>query len=238
MNTGSRITDIVPTKRDAQRATIKVDGQAFATLSQKQIALLGLEVHQPWDEALAQQIEEAAAFDKALMHAMNGLSRRAMSRVEVERKLKQKGHERTVIAAVMERLEELELLDDEAFGRSLIRDVQNLQPAGPRLLRQKLMQKGLDASLAERLVQEAAADGDEQVNEALTLARKRLARLNDVDAATRKRRLHGQLARRGFTPDTIGSVMSHLADELRNREGTTEPDAPEDDDVGFADAES
>jgi regulatory protein len=210
-----RITAIVPTQRDSQRATVKVEGQAVATLSQKRIAQLGLDIGLPWDDALAEQVEAAAAFDKAMMHAMNGLSRRAMSEVEVKQKLKQKGHPESIVAQVTDRLHELELLDDEAFGRSLIRDLQNRQPAGPRLMKQKLAQKGLDGVLIDQLVDEALQATD-PVEDALAVARKRLPRLQGLNAATRKRRLYGQLARRGFTPETLDQVMNQLADELRD----------------------
>jgi regulatory protein len=174
-------------------------------------------VDQPWDEALAQQVEAAAAFDKAMMHAMNGLSRRAMSCWEVQRKLQQKGHAESVIASVMDRLHELGLLDDEAFGRALLRDLQNRQPAGPRLMKQKLAQKGLEAVLIDQLVDEAMQSED-QTEQALHLARQRLKRLQGLPAATRKRRLYGQLARRGFTPETLDQVMQTLTDELTDDE--------------------
>jgi regulatory protein len=229
MSSPSRITAIVPTKRDAQRATVKVDGEAFATLSQKRIAEIGLEVHQPWDQALAQRVEAAAAFDKAMMHAMNGLTRRAMSRFEIERKLQQKAHPEPVRQQVLDRLEELSLIDDEAFGRALIRETQRDRPAGPRLLRQKLMQKGLDRALIDQLVSEAS-DPDDEFNGALAFARKRLQRLKNLPAPKQKRRLYGQLARRGFEPETIDRVMEALHDALTDQsdqhDGANEPNDP------------
>jgi regulatory protein len=229
MSSSARITAIVPTKRDAQRAMVKVDGEVFATLSQKRIALLGLEVNQPWDEALAQRVEAAAAFDKAMMHAMNAVSRRAMSRFELERKLQQKGHDEAVRQQVLERLAELSLLDDEAFGRALIRETQRSKPAGPRLLRQKLMQKGLDRALIDQLVTEAT-DAADPLDGAMTFAQKRLTRLQGLPPATQKRRLFGQLARRGFEVETINEVMDRLHDAFNAAEQTDEQDEAPDED--------
>jgi len=213
-----RITAITTTKRDSQRATIKVDDEAVATLSQKRIAQLGVEVGQPWDATLAREVEAAASFDKAMMHAMNALSRKALSRFELDRKLERKGHEDTVRRDALDRLVELELIDDAALGEALVRELMQTQPAGPRLLRHKLMQKGLERALIDRLVDEATRDSDEQYDSALALARKRLARLRDLEPAKRKRRLYGQLARRGFEPETIDRVMEALADELSDDE--------------------
>ena len=214
MSKPPRVTAIEPTKRDAQRATVKVDGEVMATLSQKRIAMLGLEVGLPWSNALAERVHAAAAFDKAMMHAMNGLSRKAMSRFEIDRKLEQKGHDPAVRAEVLDRLAELSLLDDETFGRALVRETMQKQPAGPRLLRHKLMQKGLDPVLIDQLVDEATSDADEQYDSALALAEKRLASMTNLEPAKRKRRLYGALARRGFDPETIDRAMETLHERI------------------------
>ena len=115
---------------------------------------------------------------------------------------------------VLDRLESLKLLDDEAFGRMVIRSELSRKAAGPRLLSQKLWQKGIDRKLAERLIAEAVRPGD-QTEEATELARRRLRTMARLDPAARKRRLYGLLARRGFGPDTIDAVMRALAQELR-----------------------
>jgi len=219
MGEGSYITAITPTKRDPKRLSVKVDGHFVAALASKSIDRLGLAPGQPWDEALAARVEQAAAHDKAMDDAMRRIGRRAMSRFEMERKLEQRGHDEAVRAAVLDRLTELELLDDEAFGRSLIRDLTACKPAGPKLLMQKLRQKGLDPKLAQRLVDEAM-ESSPQVDEALAFARKRLGAMGQLEARTRQRRLHGQLARRGFERETIEQVMEALRDEL------TDPEEP------------
>jgi len=46
------------------------------------------------------------------------------------------------------------------------------------------------------------------------LAQRKLAGMKRLEPAVRKRRLYGQLARRGFTPDTIHSAFDALADRL------------------------
>jgi regulatory protein len=82
------------------------------------------------------------------------------------------------------------------------------------LLRQKLYQKGIGRSLIEKLVGEAT-DAQDLAPGAVELARKKLRSMQRLDIDTRKRRLYGLLARRGFNPDTISSVMAELADEIQ-----------------------
>lgn len=213
------ILAIKPTQRDANRATVRVGssqrkadgskrkGRVVATLTSRAIADMGLQVGQDWTPQLAKEIEAATGLDKAMRAAMNRLSRRSMSGWMVRDKLRTLGHEGHVIDAVIERLGELDLLDDEKFGRALIRDTLSRKPAGPALLKQKLYKKGIRGSLADRLVQEATGDPDGQREAAITFARKRAASMAHLDGATRKRRLYGQLARRGFDPDTIRWAM-------------------------------
>lgn len=219
-DTAKIITAIKPTQRDANRATVRVgvrgkSGKVVATLNIKRINELGLAVGMAWDEALAARVAEMATFDKAMRQAMNRLSRRAMSRRMLDRKLRDLEHTEPVRAAVLARLDEMGLLDDEAFGRALIREAQLGKPAGPALLKKKLFDKGLDHALIDRLVAEATRDDDEQRDAALTLARRRAASGSMARLApeARHRRLYGQLARRGFTPDVIRDVMARIRAE-------------------------
>lgn len=205
-----RISALRPTQRDPNRATIKVDGRAVGTLSQKLLADLGLQVGQLWTEALATQVAEAVLFDKAFRAATRRLARRAMSRGMVERKLRELGHPPEAAAQVIERLESLDLLDDEAYGRALIRELTRAKPAGPMLLRQKLQQKGLERTLIDRLVAETTVDADDQRQAAADYARRKLRSLLRYEPAVQKRRLYGQLARRGFAPDTIRDAMDQV----------------------------
>ena len=214
------ILELRPTQRDANRATVRVGikdskkkPRVVATLTTRLIADLDLHIGQIWTDELAQQVEGGVGFDKAMRAAMNRLSRRAMSGWMLRDKLKGLGHEHVVIDAVLERLAELDLLDDEKFGRALVREVLAKKPAGPALLKQKLFQKGIRGALADRLVSEATADDDAQQASAIELARKRSATMAGLDKTTRNRRLYGQLARRGFSPDIIRAAMEAVASE-------------------------
>ena len=82
---------------------------------------------------------------------------------------------------------------------------------GPRLLEQKLMQKKLPRDMVRELAQEAE-DNTDPVEDAWSLVEKKLATstMQKLDTATRKRRLWGMLARRGFDGETIRTVMDRV----------------------------
>ena len=210
---GDRVTAIEPTKRDPDRLTIKVAGKVVTTLGRRRVEDLGLAVGTPWTGELAAAVTDAAAFDKALRDATRRLARRPMSRRQVRDKLHERDHAPEAIDRTLHRLDELGLLDDAAFGRMLIDELRRARPAGDRLLLHKLRQKGLDPGLAERLVRESASARD-PVADARAVIDKAMPRLARLDDATRRRRLYGTLARRGFDADTIaGAIAASLGDD-------------------------
>ena len=206
---GGVVTAVRPTKRDPMRVTVRVAGRVVVTLPREQADELGIGEGIEWTAALAEHADQAAAMDKARRDALTRLNRRALSRRELARKLRQKGHTDAAIEPVLDRLTEVGLLDDAAFGRALIRDLRARKPAGPRLLKSKLFQKGLDGKLIDELIAEVS-DADDDVAAATRLARQRARSLARYDEKTRTRRLWGALARRGFDTDVIRQALDAL----------------------------
>jgi len=159
------------------------------------------------------KVADTAAFDKALRQAMNRLGARAMSRRRLDRKLRDLEHPEPLRTQVLDRLTDLGLLDDEALAAAVVRDLLGRKPAGPALLKKKLFEQGFDGSLIDRVVAEATDDDDAQLGAALELARKKSASMTRLDPQVRRRRLYGQLARRGFDLDTIRAAMDKIERE-------------------------
>lgn len=168
---------------------------------------------QRWDDLLARSVAEAAAYDQALRTAMGKLNRRAMSRSQLNGKLRQLGFDQPLRQRVLDRLTALGLLDDEALGRALIHQVTLRRPAGPRLLREKLAQKGLARPTIDCLLSEVAGSTD-PLQQALVLARHHLGQRGGLEPRVRRRRLYGLLTRRGFDPDTIDAALRALPENL------------------------
>jgi len=213
------VTAVVPTVRDANRVTIRVGaagraGKSVGTMSARLAEGVGVVEGDAWTDALAGRVVEALAIDKAIRDGLTKLNRRAMSRRELDRKLREKGHETAARGAALDRLAELGLIDDAAYGAALAEETVRRKGAGPRLVEQKLRAKGLEGQTAGRLAAEATGDGEQQRAAATGAAEKKLRTMRGLDAATRRRRLYGLLGRRGYTPDVIRDVMEALADRL------------------------
>lgn len=202
-----RITALKPSPRKTDAWIVKVEGKSVGVISQRAAADLGLVVGLAWDEDWQRKLDHAAQEDKAFADAMRRLTRRALSRSDLDRKLKDKGFDASVRERVLHRLEQAGYLDDAAYARALAEELTRYKAAGPKLVKQKLWQKGLNAKLIEQAVAEAGGDHDAQVQQATQAAEKKLRTLARYDETTQRRRLYSFLARRGFDADVIDQAM-------------------------------
>jgi regulatory protein len=205
------ITAISASARHAGRFEIVVDGDVVATLSLDAIERLGVRIGVAYTESLANRITvEAAAlhtFDRAL--AM--LAARPRAARDLERMLVRKGEPAEHVAAAVERLISLGILDDAQFARQFIRAKIAGAGLSRRRLQSELWRRGvardvIDAALAEVLVEDEV-DEDAQIAQ---VAAKKLRTLRSADPATVRRRLYAFLARRGYEGSAIRRVMDAL----------------------------
>ncbi len=207
------ITRLVASEKRIDDVVVMVGQRVVATLPLSVVMEAGLKVGQAWDGALAARVKSLADFNRAVSAAMKAVGRRPLSIRRLEGKMRKAGHDDDTIARVVERMKGLGALDDEKFGRALVAEIQSRKPAGPALLRAKLQQRGLEQRLIAKLLRETAEDpARDAVADARELARKKLRGLSRLEPVTRKRRLWGMLARRGFDSETISTALSGLTE--------------------------
>jgi regulatory protein len=182
------------------RARIFVDGEFWAEIDGdvaverglREGAALGLEEL----EAARVAGERALAMNRAL----HFLGYRARSRREVRDRLRRYGYGEETVGGVIGRLEELGYLDDEEFARTAARE--KARRYGPRRVSADLRRSGVDAELAEDVVEEEFAERSE-VEAARSAAARRYNRgRSDAEA----RRVYGFLIRRGYSADVCAEV--------------------------------
>jgi regulatory protein len=128
--------------------------------------------------------------------ALRLLGVRARSREELRRRLAQAGFEAEDIHSALDDLEAVGLIDDDRFAREMAAYEMRRRSVGRRAALASLRRKGIGPDLAERVVEEMAPADEE--DQALGLARERLARLNGLADDVAYRRLVGFLQRRGY----------------------------------------
>lgn len=203
------ITALDEAPRQPQAIRVKIDHRPAATLSQRSVRELGLEVGLEVDVTLRNRIAEAAKVDRSLQSMMKLLARRTLSTQRAREKLAGTDLPSALQERVITRLQELGLLDDSAMARELIDEMHRRSPAAAPLLRHKMLQRGLSEATADEVLREKASDAS-PVELARQLVAQHLPRLRRLDEVTRLRRLAGLLARRGFEEDTIEQVLSEV----------------------------
>ena len=156
-----------------------------------------------------------------LAAAVRFLEARQRSVREVRRRLGQAGYPAPLIDAAVERLEELGILDDEAFARAWVESRDRARPRGERALRSELALKGVTRDIVDRVLTERqpaddGTGGDLSTEDAAAerlLERRGRALLRIADPRVRRNRAYALLARNGFDPDVAGRVSRAMTSD-------------------------
>src|SRR5215208_2519314 len=182
------------------KARIWVDGEFWAEID-AEVAL-----ERGFREGVALGLEELvearAAGERvlAMNRALHFLGYRARSRREVRDRLRRYGYGEETVGRVIRRLEELGYLDDEEFARTAARE--KARRYGPRRVSAELRRSGVDAELAQGVVEEEFASRSE-----VQLARSAAARrYNRGGSGAEARRVYGFLMRRGYSAGVCADV--------------------------------
>ena len=129
--------------------------------------------------------------------ALGLLAVRQRSRRELERRLVQAGFEPEAVLDELERLEQVGLLDDEAFARAVVESRMGVRGESRRVVAGKLAQAGVASEVAMVALDEAPEAEEER---ARRLAEAKAPRLSGLEPHVAMQRLYGFLARRGYGP--------------------------------------
>ena len=152
--------------------------------------------------------EGADLYEEAQSIALIALAPRAKSRGELFAHLKKRGVTEDVANAVLYRMQEQGLIDDEAFARAWSESRQRMKRLSKRVIAGELGAKGISGEIIEIVCSEI--DQDTEYAIALELATRKYRPISHLDSELIRRRVHGALARRGFTSSVINGVMREI----------------------------
>lgn len=169
--------------------------------------------------AMARREAEAAERDKdpiafAREIVLAQLTAMPRSRAHLAGALREKEVDEGVIDAVLDRMEDVGLVDDEAYAAMLVRTQVASRGLARRALKQELARRGIDEEVAQVALAQVGDDSERE--NALSLARKKMATMTRLDEQTQTRRLAGLLARKGYPSSTVWSVIREVRDEVEN----------------------
>jgi regulatory protein len=168
----------------------------------------------PHEDGLGRDKREVRA-ENVSMHA---LTRRGMSRWELEKTLFARDLDEQVVAEELERLESVGLIDDAALAETFVRTQHERKGLGRSALTAELRRRHISQDDIELALEQV--DDDDEQSRATELALKRAPQLHSFDLETAKRRLTGFLMRKGYASSIVRAAVDEaLADRASSRSG-------------------
>lgn len=201
------ITNITAQKRKKDRVNLFLDGEYAFSLSLFNAAWLKIGQELTAEKIEALKVEDE--YERGKEIAMRLITNRPRSKKEVRDRMREKEIEEAVRERVIDRFEELDLLDDEAFARYWIDQRARFKPRGKPLLRQELRQKGVDQQIVNDLLEDT--DDSAAVRQAAEKKARTLTRYSEDQF---KKKLIGFLQRRGFSYYDSRDVVNELWQQI------------------------
>ena len=141
--------------------------------------------------------------------ALKQVKKRWCSVNEIEKILRDKDFDEEAIDQVVQKLKEMDLLNDLRFAKAWIHDRDLFLPRGEYLLKRELEEKGVSSqdiqtALSERV--ELNPNIEEEM--ALKVLESKSGRYSKTDDLKQKKRMSDLLLRRGFSFELIRRILS------------------------------
>ena len=149
--------------------------------------------------------------DWARQIVLRQLTAAPRSRAQLEQALRRKDCPDDVAAAVLDRMEEVGLVDDAAYAGMLVRSQQAGRGLARRALAQELRRKGVDDETAHAALEEV--DPHDEEERARALVAKKMRSMAGLEPLVQTRRLAGMLARKGYGSELAMRVVREAVRE-------------------------
>ena len=155
---------------------------------------------------------DAAPESVARKILLDQLTGRARTRSELADKLAVRNVPDDVATRLLDRFEQVGLIDDAGFAREWVEQRQSGRGLARRALAQELRRKGIEEEVAREALDEI--DPDDEVEAARMLVRARMRSMSSLDRDKVVRRLVGMLARKGHSSSVAFRVVKEELDSV------------------------
>ena len=203
-----KITDIQSHSQFPSHHQLFLDDKPFVVLPANLVENFGLRIGL---EIESQTIEKLIAADEAMRaknYALGLLRENIYSKTQMERQLEREGFREQTIKTIIMELINSGHIRDRLFAEKWVQRRLKSNPRGRTVLKQELIDKGVDTKTAEQVLAEVKVEDEARL--ALQIAQKQSQKYKNLPAHVAKRRLHGFLARRGFESETILQIIEQV----------------------------
>jgi len=202
-----RIERIEASKHKKGRVLVFLEDGACLKITEQELLDFGLRAGDELDGSALARLKEAAGVSNTKAAAADFIGKRAMSRRDLERKLRDKGASEMEARYAAEWLEAIGAIDDADYASLLVRHCADLG-YGPARVREKLYEKGVPRELWENAL-DALPPPEGQIDRFLE------SRLHGrLPEEKEKKRLTDALLRRGFSWGDVKSAWGRWGSEV------------------------
>lgn len=204
------VTSIESQKKDRNRVSIFIDGKFAFGIHVDILISERLDRGRTLSETEIAELLDEDAYYRAREQAYHLLSYRQRSSSELSERLLRKDIPRHIVNRVIDRLGELQMIDDESFARNFAAARLRSKGYGPVRVRVELIRKGISRDIIDSTLDETykSASLDELALAAATNILHRLQ--NESDPRKRRNKLTSYLTRRGFSYDHMGKALATM----------------------------
>lgn len=195
-----KITKIVRQQKRADRYSVFVDDKYAFSLSESALLESGLHSGQELTREQVAEYRKLSADDKLYGQALRYVALRPRTQWEIETYLARKGGSPALTEQIVNKLSNIDLINDEKFAQAFVADRRLLRPASRRKLIAELKKRHVAGELIERAV--GGEPDDEHAALAEVIAKKRRQTKYQDDL-----KLMQYLARQGFNYDDIKTAL-------------------------------
>jgi len=208
-----QITALKVQKKNPNRVNVFLDGEFAFGVSR--IVAAWLKTGQLLTEQKILSLQQDDAREVAFQNALLMISYRPRSVREVQKKLKEKGFDETVVGMVIERLKEGGLVEDKGFAQAWIENRTVFRPRSRKLMTLELRQKGVPDEVVQEALEKSVDDEVLAYQAAIQYSR-RLKKLEWLDF---RKKLSAYLARRGFSYEVLEPLVRQIWRETQDDTG-------------------
>lgn len=210
----SKVTNLQQQKRNKDRISIFIDNEFAMGVHKDLIIDHNIYVGKEMEEDFLEEVVKDDEQKKANAYALNLLSYRMRTERELYKRMRDKEYEEDLIVNAIAELKKLGYIDDRTFTEYYVEDKHNLNKLGKNKIKQELYYKGVEKEVIDEIIEEKT-DDENEYNNALEVAQKRINSYKNEDKNKVYRKLGAFLTRRGFEYDIVKRVLKEVLEDFK-----------------------
>lgn len=188
------------------RVRIFIDSEFAFVLYKGELRIYNIRENEDIEEADYTEIMHNILPKRAKLRSMNLLKSRTYTEKQLRDKLRQGEYPQNIVNEAVDYVKSYGYIDDRKYAEDYI--TYNMENKSRKRMEQDLYTKGIDKKIMQEVMEEILEDGN--VMNEMAMAQRLLRKKNydpDTAESKEKQKLSAYLYRKGFTAETIRSVL-------------------------------